>query len=222
MGQTITLTAKDGHKLSAYRADPAGKPRGAIVVIQEIFGVNSHIQNVTDKFAADGYVAIAPALFDRAEKNVDLGYDPKSIELGRNIRGKITLDQSLADTQAAIDYAKQFGKVAIVGYCFGGSIAFLAATRLQGIVAAVGYYGGMIAQHAEEKPKVPTILHFGEQDQSIPMSDVEKVKKARTDVPIYVYKAGHGFNCDARGSYNAESAKVALDRTRQFIAQHVG
>jgi carboxymethylenebutenolidase len=222
MGQTVTLTAKDGHKLAAYRADPAGKPRGAIVVIQEIFGVNSHIRSVTDKFAAQGYVAVAPALFDRAEKNLELGYDPKSIELGRATRGKIPLDQSHADTQAAIDNAKQYGKLAVVGNCFGGSVAFLATTQLNGVDAAVGYYGGMIAQHAEEKPKVPIILHFGEQDQSIPMSDVEKVRKARPEVPVYVYNAGHGFNCDDRSAYNAEAAKVALDRTLAFLKQHIG
>lgn len=222
MGQDITLTSKDGFKFGAYRADPSGKPRGAIVVIQEIFGVNNHIRRVTDSFAAQGYVAVAPALFDRHEKNIQLGYGEKDIEAGRNIRPKIPLEQNLADTQAAIDYAKQFGKVGIVGYCFGGSVAFLAATRLNGVAAAVGYYGGMVAAHAGEKPKVPTMLHFGDQDASIPMSDVEKVQKARPDVQTFVYHAGHGFHCDERGSYSAESSKVAADRTLKFFAQHIG
>ena len=222
MAQTITLTAKDGHKLAAYRADPAGKPKGALVVIQEIFGVNSHMRRVTDNFAAQGYVALSPALFDRVQKGIELGYDPKSIESGRDIRAKVPLDGTLADLQAAIDAVKPFGKVGVVGYCWGGSLAFLAATRLQGLAAAVGYYGGMIAAHAEERPKVPVLLHFGETDQSIPMSDVEKVKKARPDVPIHVYKAGHGFNCDERGSYDAASAKLAWERTLAFFAQHVG
>ncbi|HEX7970316.1 MAG TPA: dienelactone hydrolase family protein, partial [Stellaceae bacterium] len=217
MGQTVTLTAKDGHKLQAYRADPAGKPRGAIVVIQEIFGVNGHIRRVADGFAAQGYVAVAPALFDRVEKGIELGYDPKSIEAGRDIRVRIDLDGSLADVQAAIDYAKRSGKVGVVGYCWGGSLAFLAATRLEGVAAAVGYYGGMIAGHAEERPKAPVMLHFGETDASIPMSDVEKVKQARPDVPIYIYKAGHGFNCDERASYSAESAKTARERTLSFF-----
>jgi carboxymethylenebutenolidase len=222
MGQTITLTAKDGHKFQAYRVDPSGKPRGAIVVIQEIFGVNNHIRNTADGFAAQGYVAVAPALFDRVEKGIELGYDVKSIEAGRDIRGKVTLDGTLADVQATIDYAKQFGKVGVVGYCWGGSLAFLAATRLAGVAGAVGYYGGMIAAHAQERPKVPVILHFGKTDTGIPMSDVEKVKQARPDVPIYVYDAGHGFSCDERASYNAESAKLALERTLKFFAEKVG
>jgi carboxymethylenebutenolidase len=222
MGQTITLTAKDGHKLGGYRADPTGKPRGAIVVIQEIFGVNHHIRNVTDGFAKEGYVAVAPALFDRIEKGLELGYDQKSIESGRALRAKVALDDSLADLQAAIDYAKQFGKVGVVGYCWDGSLAFLAATRLAGVAAAVGYYGGMIAEHAQEKPKVPTLLHFGDQDQSIPMSDVEKVKKARDELPIHVYHAGHGFSCDERASYNAEAAKTARERTLKFFAEKMG
>jgi carboxymethylenebutenolidase len=219
MAPTITLTAKDGHKLAAYRADPAGKPKGALVVIQEIFGVNSHMRRVTDTFAAQGYVALSPALFDRVQTGIELGYDPKSIESGRDIRAKVPLDGTLADLQAAIDAVKPFGKVGVVGYCWGGSLAFLAATRLQGLAAAVGYYGGMIAAHAEERPKVPVLLHFGETDQSIPMSDVEKVKKARPDVPIHVYKAGHGFNCDERGSYDAASTKLALDRTLKFFTE---
>ncbi len=222
MGQTLTLTAKDGHKFGAYRADPTGKARGALVVIQEIFGVNGHMRRVTDGFAQQGYVAVSPALFDRVEKGIELGYDPKSIESGRDIRAKVPLDGTLADLQATIDYAKQFGKVGVVGYCWGGSLAFLAATRLDGVAAAVGYYGGMIAAHAQEKPRVPVILHFGDQDQSIPMSDVEKVKQARADVPSYVYHAGHGFNCDERGSYNAEAAKVALERTLKFFAEKIG
>jgi carboxymethylenebutenolidase len=223
MGQTIQLTAKDGNKFSAYRADPAGKPRGAIVVIQEIFGVNQHIRSVADRYAALGYVAVAPAVFDRAEKNFETGYDPPSIEKGRAVRGKITTEQLVADTQAAVEFAKQFGKVAVVGYCMGGSVAFLAATRLEGLACAVGYYGGQIVQHAEEKPRVPLMLHFGDQDQSIPMTDVEKIKKAQPGLPIFVYSgAGHGFNCDERGSFDAAAAQVAFGRSQEFLAKNVG
>jgi carboxymethylenebutenolidase len=222
MAQTITLAAKDGHKLAAYRADPASKPRGAIIVVQEIFGVNHHMRHVTDDFAKQGYVAISPALFDRVEKGIELGYDPKSIEAGRDIRAKVPLDGTLADLQAAIDAVKSVGKVGIVGYCWGGGLAFLAATRLSGIAAAVGYYGGMVAAHAQEKPRVPVMLHFGDSDQSIPMSDVEKVKQARPDVTTYVYKAGHGFSCDERQSYNAEASKVALERTLKFFRENIG
>jgi carboxymethylenebutenolidase len=221
MAQTIKLTAKDGHQLSAYRADPPGKPKGALVVLQEIFGVNNHIRRVTDDFAAQGYVALAPALFDRVEKGVELGYDLASIAIGRKIRAEVPLEGSLADVQTAIDEVKPVGKVGVVGYCWGGSLAFLAATRLQGVAAAVGYYGGMIAAYAEERPKVPVLLHFGETDQSIPMSDVEKVRKTRPDVPIHVYKAGHGFSCDERGSYDAASTQLALDRTLKFFAQNL-
>jgi carboxymethylenebutenolidase len=222
MAQTITLAAKDGHKLGAYRADPAGKPRGAIVVVQEIFGVNHHMRHVTDDFAKQGYVALSPALFDRVEKGIELGYDPKSIEAGRDIRAKVPLDGTLADLQAAIDAVKSAGKVGIVGYCWGGGLAFLAATRLSGVAAAVGYYGGLVAAHAQEKPRVPVMLHFGDSDQSIPMSDVETVKRLRPDVTTYVYKAGHGFSCDERGSYNAEASKVALERTLKFFAENIG
>ena len=222
MGKMLEITASDGHKLGAYRADPAGKPKGAVVVIQEIFGVNNHIKRTTDGFAAKGYVAIAPALFDRAKKDVQLGYDPDSIASGRDIRGKVGDEGPLKDIQAAIDAVKGTGKIATVGYCWGGTLAFLSATRLNGLAASVGYYGGGIAAAAGEKPKVPTMLHFGDKDASIPMTDVEKVKAARKDVTIYVYPAGHGFNCDERGSYDAASAKQALDRTMTFIAQHVG
>jgi carboxymethylenebutenolidase len=222
MGQAITLTAKDGHKLDAYRADPVGNPRGAIVVIQEIFGVNQHMRRLTDDFAKAGYVAVSPALFDRVEKSIELGYDPKSIEAGREIRGKAALDGALFDLQAAIDYVKQFGRVGVVGYCWGGGLAFLSATRLQGVAGAVGYYGGLVAAHAQEKPKVPVILHFGQHDQSIPMTDVEKVKTARPEVPVHIYDAGHGFACDERASYNADATKVALDRTLKFFKKTVG
>jgi carboxymethylenebutenolidase len=223
MGQTVTLKAKDGHSFSAYRADPAGTPKGAIVVIQEIFGVNHHIKAVADGYAKQGYVAVAPALFDRAEKDVDLGYDQAGMTAGRGLIGKIPMDKVGEDTQAAIDYAKQFGKVGIVGYCLGGSVAFTAATKLDGVAAAVGYYGGQIAANAQNKPKVPTLLHFGDQDQSIPMTDVEKIKEARGgDTQIFVYHAGHGFNCDERPSWNEESAKTALERTLDHFKKYVG
>ena len=222
MGSTITLTAKDGHKLQAYKAEPQGRVRGAIVNIQEIFGVNGHMRRDSDKFAAKGYVVIAPALFDRLNPGIELGYDADAIAKGRDLRQQVKLEDTLLDLQAAIDEAGKHGKVAVVGYCWGGSLAYLAATRLKGLACAVGYYGGMIAQHAKEKTKVPTILHFGETDQSIPMSDVEIVKKAHPDMSIFVYPAGHGFNCDERGSYDKKSAELALERTLRFIEEKVG
>ena len=222
MGKTIELTAADGHHLAAYRADPSGPAKGGIVVIQEIFGVNPHIRAVADGYAAQGYAAIAPALFDRAQRGVELGYDEASIAEARALRGKITEEQMLADTQAAINALAGAGKRAVIGYCLGGTIAFLSATRLSGLACTVGYYGGGIAAKAAEKAKVPVMLHFGEQDHSIAMADVEKIRKAHPEFKVFVYPAGHGFNCDHRAAYHSESAKLALERTLGFLKEHVG
>jgi len=223
MGENITLTSKDGFQLGAYKAEPQGKPRGAIVVIQEIFGVNHHIRSVADRYAQLGYLAIAPALFDRVEKGFDVGYDGSSMDKARALVGKASLDLRLADTQAAIDVAKEAGKVAVIGFCMGGSIAFLSATRLNNVAAGIGYYGGQVAQFATEKPKAPVMLHFGEKDQAIPLTDVEKVKAAQPNVPVYIYMgAGHGFHCDERGSFNAEAAQIAACRSQEFLLKHVG
>ena len=222
MGKMIELTASDGHKLTAYRADPAGKPRGAIVVIQEIFGVNSHIQQVADGYAADGYLAIAPALFDRVQKNVELGYSPEDIAKGREIRGKVANDMALKDTEAAIKAASSAGKVGIVGYCWGGLITWLAAAKLPGLAAAVPYYGGGILDNAELQPKVPLMGHFGDKDQHIPVEGVKKLAEKHGKHEIFIYSADHGFNCDHRGSYNAPAAKQARSRTLEFFRKHLG
>lgn len=222
MGKHITLTASDGFKLGAYQADAAGTPKGGLVVIQEIFGVNSHIRNVCDRFAALGYTSVAPALFDRYQPNFESGYSPAEIEHARGYIQKADMGKMLLDTQAAIDSLQSVGKVGIVGYCLGGSIAFLAACRLNGLACAIGYYGGMIAKNADEKPKVPTMLHFGETDHSIPMSDVEIVKQKRPDVETFVYAAGHGFSCDERGSYHEASHKQALERTVGLLKKCIG
>jgi carboxymethylenebutenolidase len=221
MGQTIGLKASDGFLLGGYRADPAGKAKGGLVVLQEIFGVNHHIRNVCDHFAAQGYAAIAPALFDRAKADVELGYGKDDMNEGVALRAAIKLEDSLKDVQAAIDAAMPSGKVGVAGYCWGGSLAFLAAARLSGLACAVGYYGGMIAAHRDEKPKVPTILHFGEKDHGIPMSDVEKVKAARPDVPVYTWPAGHGFSCDERPSFEPQSHVQALKVTLAFFRQNL-
>ena len=162
MGQTLTLSAEDGHQLSAYRATPAATPRGGLVVIQEIFGVNSHIKKVTDGWAADGYVALAPALFDRVERGVDIGYSAEDIQQGRELRGKISTDDSVRDVRAAVRELARAGlRVGVVGYCWGGTMAWLAATRIDGLSATVGYYGGGIAETAEESPRCAVMLHFG-------------------------------------------------------------
>lgn len=221
MGQKVTLTSANGFELDAYRADPEGTPKGAVVIIQEIFGVNSHIREVCDGYAADGYVAIAPALFDRVGKGMELGYDPASQETGKSTRGQLNWDDSLADTQAAAEAVRNSGKVAVIGYCFGGSIAWLAATRGD-FDAAVSYYGGNAADFADEKPKCPIICHIGTEDRGIGPEKVEKIKSARPEVPVYLYQgAGHGFNCDQRGSFHEEAAKTARQRTLDFLAEHI-
>jgi carboxymethylenebutenolidase len=222
MGKMIELTAADGHKLGAYRADPAGKPRGALVVIQEIFGVNSHIKQMADGYAADGYLAIAPALFDRVQKNVDLGYSPEDIAKGREIRGKVSNDMALKDTEAAIKAAAGAGKVGIVGYCWGGLVTWLAAAKLPGLSAAVPYYGGGILDNADLQPKVPLMGHFGDKDQHIPVEGVKKLAEKHKQHQIFIYSADHGFNCDQRGSYNAPAAQQARARTLEFLRKHLG
>ena len=222
MGKMIDLTASDGHKLSAYRADPSGKPRGGIVVIQEIFGVNSHIKAVTDGFAADGYLAIAPSMFDRVQKNVDLGYSPEDIAKGREIRGKVTNDMAVKDTETAVKAVSNVGKVGIVGYCWGGLITWLASATVPGLSCAVPYYGGGILDNAELQPKVPVMGHFGDKDAHIPVEGVRKLAARHTKQQIFIYEADHGFNCDQRGSYNAPAAKQARERTLGFFRKHVG
>ena len=221
MGQDIKIKASDGFQLGGYRADPAGTPKGAIVVIQEIFGVNHHIRAVCDRVAAAGYVAVAPSIFDRIEPDFQSGYSPDEIAVARKFVTNPDLPAMLLDTQAAIDSVKDVGSVGIIGFCLGGSIAYAAATKLSGLSAAVGYYGGMIAAHANEKPKVPTILIFGEQDRGIPMTDVDKVKAARPEVKVYVYPAGHGFACDERGSYDKASTDKALEVSLAFLKQNL-
>jgi carboxymethylenebutenolidase len=222
MGKMIELTASDGHKLAAYRADPAGKPRGAVVVIQEIFGVNSHIKAVADGFAADGYLAIAPAMFDRVQQDVDLGYTPPDIEKGRALRGRISLDMAMKDAGAAVKAASGAGKVGIVGYCWGGLVAWMASAKVPGLSAAVPYYGGGILDNADIEPRVPVMGHFGERDGMIPVEGVKKLAEKHKKQQIFIYPADHGFNCDHRGSYHAPSAKQARERTLDFLKKNLG
>jgi carboxymethylenebutenolidase len=223
MGEKLTLTAEDGHKFSAYRATPSGQPKGALVVIQEIFGVNHHIRNVTDGFATDGYVALAPALFDRVESNYETGYEQADVERGRNVRQKLAWDTMLMDVRAAVkEAAKSRLKVGVVGYCMGGTVAWLSATRIDGVAAAVGYYGGGIADAATEQPKCPVMLHFGETDASIPAEHWKKVQAAHPTLPLFIYHAaGHGFSCDERASFHKPSHEQARQRTMGFFTQHL-
>jgi carboxymethylenebutenolidase len=222
MSERITLRASDGQTLSAYVARPEGEPIAALVVVQEIFGVNAHIRSVADGYAKDGFLAVAPALFDRIEPNVELGYDGADMQTARSLIPRLDIDKALADVAAAVDYCKATGKkVGVIGYCFGGTLAWLAACRLQ-VAVAVGYYGGRIAQYAEETPTAPVMLHFGKQDAHIPAEEVEKVKAAHPEVEIFWYDAGHAFNCDARASYNAAAAQEARARSLELLKKYLG
>jgi carboxymethylenebutenolidase len=222
LGKHFSLTAADSFKLGAYRADPTGKPKGGMVVIQEIFGVNHHIRAVCDRLAADGYAAVAPALFDRTQPNYESGYTPPEIEKSRSFVAKPDWDAMMRDTDAAIKDLKGVGPVGIIGFCMGGTIAFLGATRLSGLSASIAYYGGRIVAFADEKPKCPVQMHFGEKDASIPMTDVETIKQKRPDCEIYVYgEAGHGFHCDERGSFHKPSCDLAWQRSMDFLKKHM-
>ncbi|MEO6783434.1 MAG: dienelactone hydrolase family protein [Bradyrhizobium sp.] len=222
MGQHIKLTASDGFQLGFYRADPAGTPKAAVVVIQEIFGVNHHIRAICDRLAGAGYVAIAPSIFDRIEPNFQSGYSPDEVAVARKFVANPDWAAMLRDTQAAIDTARNVGPVGIVGFCLGGSVAYAAATKLTGLSAAIGYYGGAIVRFAGDKPKVPTQLHFGEKDAGIPRADVETIRSKRPDVEIHTYPgAQHGFNCDERASYDKASADIAWPRSLDFLARHL-
>ncbi len=218
MGEMIQLTCTDGVTIGAYGARPSGAPKGGVVVLQEIFGVNHHIRSVADRFAAAGYLAIAPALFDRVEPGVELGYGVEDRPRAMDLRGRCKLDGALADIEASISVARQGGKVGLVGYCWGGTLAFLGACRLPGVTAAVSYYGAGIAAVATERPRTPLMLHFGAHDKHIPLSDVEKIRSAQPTVPVFVYDADHGFNCDERESYNKAAADEAGRRTMEFLA----
>jgi carboxymethylenebutenolidase len=222
MGHWIELKPEGADPIRAWRADPTGRPRGGIVVIQEIFGVNSHIRAVADRFAAEGYLAIAPAIFEHVEKGFDVGYDPESRARGMAVAGKIDREQAQRDIAAAIEVAKEAGKVGIVGYCMGGTFAWVAAAGQPGLSAAVGYYGGGIVALKDTNPRVPTMLHFGEKDQHIPVAGVKEVAAAHPEVEVHIYPADHGFNCDQRESYDAPSAALAWSRTLEFFRKHLG
>jgi carboxymethylenebutenolidase len=219
MGRKIQLTSADGHVLQGYLAEPVGKPRGGIVVIQEIFGVTRHIRDVTEQYAAAGYLTVAPALFDRVESDVDVPYSDSQKGFGY----VTALDKAkvMLDIQAAADHVKRAGKVGVVGYCWGGQLAFLAAADLS-IDAAVAYYGGGIHQQLAHIPRVPVMFHFGEKDTHIPLSAVDAIRTAHPCGIYHLYPAEHGFNCTDRASFDAQSAKLAFDRSIEFFHQNVG
>jgi carboxymethylenebutenolidase len=217
MGEMTTLMARDGHEFNAWLAPAAGTPRGAIVVAQEIFGVNRHIRGVVDGFAAEGYLTIAPCLFDRVRRGIELGYSDKEVQEGRGYRLQIPREKTMLDLTACTNVVKHAGRVAVVGYCWGGTLAYLSARELP-IVCAVAYYGGQIKDFLDKPPRRPVMYHFGERDPHIPMSDVEKIRAVDPDGVFHVYPADHGFNCEERASYDADSARLARERTLAFLA----
>jgi carboxymethylenebutenolidase len=221
MAEWVELTASDGHKFKAWRAAPNGKPKGAIVVIQEIFGVNHHVRDVTERFAREGYVAIAPALFDRYQRDFDVNYGPDDMAKAMQVVPKIDIAKGMLDTDAARAAVQSAGKVGIVGYCFGGVVAWLGATRLK-FAAASCYYGGRIAAVKDEKPHCPVIMHFGAKDAHIPLTMVDEIRKAQPNVPVYVYDADHGFSCDERASFDKTAHELAWTRTMKLFRENVG
>ncbi len=228
MANVIDLKSADGFVFPAYVAQPAGKPKGAVVVLQEIFGVNSHIRSVADGYAAAGYLAVAPATFHRAKPGVELGYTEPDMNAGFALKGAVEALPApgvLQDVQAAISHAAQTsgGKVGIVGFCWGGLLTWRAACTLSGLSAAVPYYGGGMTAGDEpaRQPACPVMAHFGNQDHWIPLDSVEAFKKAQPGVEVHIYEANHGFNCDQRGSYNEAAAKLAKQRTLDFFAKHL-
>lgn len=227
MGNFVDLQAADGFDFPAYVASPAGKPKAGIVVLQEIFGVNSHIRSVADGYAAQGYLAVAPATFHRVKPGVDIGYTPDDMTAGSALKAAVEALPApgvMQDIQAAISHARQAGKVGIVGYCWGGLLTWRSACMLQGLSAAVPYYGGGMTTPAEiaRKPKVPVLAHFGEKDHWISLNSVEAFKKAHPEVEAHIYQADHGFNCDQRASFDAAAAKLARERTLAFFGKHLG
>jgi len=219
MGEELRLTTADGHVLGAYQARPAGKPRGGLLVLQEVFGVTDHIKRVTDGFAEQGYLAIAPALFDRVEPGITLPYT--EVELGRDTMLQLDLEASVQDMAAAAAALEGAGKLAAVGYCWGGAMADLAACRLN-LDAAVSYYGGRITSWLKLKPTCPVMYHFGGQDPLIPADVVDQIRAGRPDGTFHIYpNAGHGFNCDERADFAPESAAAALERTLAFLDEHL-
>jgi carboxymethylenebutenolidase len=220
MGELTTIMARDGHEFQAWLTAPPARPRGAVVVLQEIFGINRHIRAVTDGFAAAGYTAIAPALFDRVRRGIELDYTPAEQQQGAGYRKQIAPETALKDIAAAAAVVRHSGRTGVVGYCWGGSLAYLAACELP-LAAAVVYYG-RVGEFLEKKPRCPIMYHYGATDHAIPLAEVERLRAAQPAAALYVYEgAGHGFNCDQRDSYDAQAAALARTRTLDFLARNI-
>ncbi|MEO7393096.1 MAG: dienelactone hydrolase family protein [Ramlibacter sp.] len=226
MGNFVDLKAADGLAIPAYVAQPAGRPKAAVVVLQEIFGVNAHIRSVADGYAGQGYLAVAPSTFHRVKPGVDIGYSADDMNAGSALKTAVEALPApgvLQDIQAAIAHASSAGKVGVVGYCWGGLLTWRSACLLNGLSAAAPYYGGGMTTPDEiaRQPKVPVLAHFGDQDHWISLDSVEAFKKAHPEVVVHIYHANHGFNCDQRASFNEEAAKLARERTLAFFATHL-
>lgn len=232
MGRMIELVAADGHRFDAWEAQPGKPARGGLVVAPEIFGVNGHIRSVADRYAADGYHAIAPALFDRVQRKYETGYEAADIDAGRAIAQKLDMAQAMLDVAACVKVAQgagagtgssgAAGRVGIVGYCWGGNVAWVAAARVDGLACSIVYYGGRIADWIGESPRVPVLGHFGEHDKTPSPAQVRDVAAAHRQIEVHFYDAGHGFNCDQRGSWDPAASQLAGQRTLDFLAKHVG
>jgi len=219
MAEDIRLKSKAG-EVGAYLATPKGTPKGGVVVIQEIFGVNSHIRKLTDGFAADGYTAIAPCLFDRVRRGIELGYSAADMQEGSGYTKQLTPEDTLRDLAAALAVVKRSGRAATVGYCWGGTLSYVAACQLP-VACAVVYYGRVVS-YLDQKPKCPVLYHYGAEDRSIPLADIERIKAANPQAPLFVYEgAGHGFNCEQRDAYNPQVAALARTRTLDFLSRYV-
>ena len=216
MGDLTTLMARDGHEFNAWLKAPKGPARGALVIVQEIFGLNHHIRGVADGFAAAGYVTIAPSLFDRIRRGIELGYSDAEVREGRGYRMQLPIEKTLLDLAASINVVKHAGRVAVIGYCWGGTLAYVAACELP-ITCAVSYYGGQIRDHLGKSPRKPVMYHFGDKDPYISAGDIEKIRAADPNGVFHLYPADHGFNCEERASYDAACAQLAHERTLAFL-----
>ena len=221
MGEIINATASDGHEFDIYLAQSKGSPRGGVVLIQEIFGVNNHIKNVAEKFSSNGYLVGAPSLFDRVQPDIQLGYSIEDIRRGRELKDNLGNESPLMDITATLNIVRSAGHVAVVGYCWGGTLAWLSACQVDGFNAAISYYGGGIGKLLSIQPKCPSIFHFGEQDHAIPAEEINSLRQAHPECPIYLYPANHGFNCEQRDSFHSTSSAIAFERTIQHLDKYI-
>ena len=221
MGELLKTTASDGHEFTSYLTQPTSTPLGGLVIIQEIFGVNKHIKSIADKYAKEGYLVAAPSLFDRIDKGIELGYEPEDVERGRALKEITGNGLPLKDIDAARSIVSAAGKVGVIGFCWGGTLTWLAACKIPGFACASSYYGGGISNLISCTSKCPIIFHFGRKDDSIPLNDVERIKVNHPNSPVCLYPAGHGFNCDQRAGFEPTSSKIAEERTLEYLRKYL-